>query len=182
MVSSSPIPFPGGTGKEKPKARPAEPHTTNALLETPGGSRVAAYSSSPVKSVPFLLNGKPETETEMEAEAEAEANGEKVSTPKKTKRAKKIPVATGPPLGVPPPTSTTETLLHDACAHLLKVDPKLKAVIDKHHCKMFSPEGLMEPVEPFQALASGIIGQQVCLHVLISISFLSTIPIYKHTI
>jgi DNA-3-methyladenine glycosylase II len=34
-------------------------------------------------------------------------------------------------------------------------------VIDKHHCKLFSPEGLSEDVEPFQALSSGIMSQQV---------------------
>jgi hypothetical protein len=34
-----------------------------------------------------------------------------------------------------PPTSTVETLLEDACAHLIKVDPKLKTLIEKHHCE-----------------------------------------------
>lgn len=62
-----------------------------------------------------------------------------------------------------PPTSTTETLLKDACEHLCKVDPKLKDLVDRHHCEIFSPEGLKEVVEPFTALASGIIGQQVCI-------------------
>jgi DNA-3-methyladenine glycosylase II len=56
---------------------------------------------------------------------------------------------------------TTGNLLQKACEHLVKVDPRFKVVIDKHHCKMFSPEGLQEEVEPFTALASGIMGQQV---------------------
>jgi DNA-3-methyladenine glycosylase II len=56
---------------------------------------------------------------------------------------------------------TTGNLLEKACEHLIKVDPRLKVVIDKHHCKLFSPEGLQEEVEPFTALASGIISQQV---------------------
>jgi len=34
-------------------------------------------------------------------------------------------------------------------------------LIEKHHCKIFSPEGLREVVDPFTALASSIIGQQV---------------------
>jgi DNA-3-methyladenine glycosylase II len=59
------------------------------------------------------------------------------------------------------PSLTTENLLEKACEHLIKVDPRLKAVIDKHHCKVFSPEGLQEEVEPFTALASGIMAQQV---------------------
>ena len=58
-------------------------------------------------------------------------------------------------------TTTTKCLLDEACAHLIKVDPKLKAVIDKHHCRVFSPEGLAETIDPFRSLASGIISQQV---------------------
>lgn len=56
---------------------------------------------------------------------------------------------------------TTENLLERACAHLVSVDPRLKTLIDKHHCRMFSPEGLAEEVDPFIALSSGIMGQQV---------------------
>lgn len=57
---------------------------------------------------------------------------------------------------------STENVLERACAHLVSVDPRLKTIIDKHHCRLFSPEGLAEEVDPFIALASSIIGQQVC--------------------
>ncbi|KAK2813157.1 hypothetical protein FQN50_000834 [Emmonsiellopsis sp. PD_5] len=63
--------------------------------------------------------------------------------------------------GLPRPTTTTGTLLEEAVAHLLKIAPQLKAVIDKHPCPLFSPAGLAEEIDPFNALASGIIGQQV---------------------
>lgn len=33
--------------------------------------------------------------------------------------------------------------------------------IDAHHCRIFSPEGLAEKIDPFESLASGIISQQV---------------------
>ena len=62
---------------------------------------------------------------------------------------------------LPRPTTTTEHLLEDACAHLLKVDPGLKAVVHQHHCKTFSPEGLAEEVDPFRSLVSSILAQQV---------------------
>jgi hypothetical protein len=52
--------------------------------------------------------------------------------------------------------------LDDACAFLCKVDPKLRPLVEKHRCRIFSPEGLREVVEPFTALSSGIMGQQVC--------------------
>lgn len=63
--------------------------------------------------------------------------------------------------GVPRPTTTTDRLLEEACAHLIKTDPRLKPVIEKHHCRIFSPEGLAEEVDPFRSLSSGIIAQQV---------------------
>lgn len=60
-----------------------------------------------------------------------------------------------------PPTTTTKTLLDEACAHLVQVDDRLKPVVEKHHCRIFSPEGLSETIDPFRALASGIMAQQV---------------------
>lgn len=56
---------------------------------------------------------------------------------------------------------TTASILEDALAHLIKVEPKLKPVIDKHHCHVFSHEGLAEEIDPFNSLVSGIISQQV---------------------
>ncbi|KAK5660102.1 hypothetical protein OQA88_13571 [Cercophora sp. LCS_1] len=58
-------------------------------------------------------------------------------------------------------TTTTATLLEEACAHLIEVDPRMKPLIEAHHCHIFSPGGLAEQVDPFEALASGIISQQV---------------------
>lgn len=56
---------------------------------------------------------------------------------------------------------TTAGILEDALAHLIKIEPKLKPVIDKHHCEVFSPQGLAEKIDPFNSLVSGIISQQV---------------------
>ena len=63
--------------------------------------------------------------------------------------------------GLPRPTTTTGHILGEACAHLTRIDPRLKTVIEKHECRIFSPEGLEEEIDPFCALASGIISQQV---------------------
>ncbi|KAK0708782.1 DNA glycosylase [Apiosordaria backusii] len=60
-----------------------------------------------------------------------------------------------------PSTTTTTNLLEEACAHLMKVDPRMKPLIEKHSCHIFSPEGLSEKIDPFESLASGIISQQV---------------------
>ncbi|KAK2625076.1 hypothetical protein QTJ16_005445 [Diplocarpon rosae] len=57
--------------------------------------------------------------------------------------------------------STSGNILDEAVAHLIKIEPKLKPVIEKHPCYMFSPEGLAEEIDPFMSLTSGIISQQV---------------------
>ncbi|KAG5927408.1 hypothetical protein E4U42_002280 [Claviceps africana] len=58
---------------------------------------------------------------------------------------------------------TTENLLDTACAHLISIDARVRPLVEKNknHCKMFSPEGLAEKIDPFESLASGIISQQV---------------------
>jgi DNA-3-methyladenine glycosylase II len=56
---------------------------------------------------------------------------------------------------------TTGNILDEALAHLIKVEPKLKPVIDQHPCNVFSPDGLAEEIDPFKSLVSGIISQQV---------------------
>ncbi|KAH9223587.1 HhH-GPD superfamily base excision DNA repair protein [Leptodontidium sp. 2 PMI_412] len=57
--------------------------------------------------------------------------------------------------------TTSGNILEEAVAHLIQVEPKLKPVIEKHPCHMFSPEGLAEEIDPFMSLTSGIISQQV---------------------
>lgn len=61
----------------------------------------------------------------------------------------------------PHPNSTTATLLSQACAHLISVEPKLAPLIHKHPCHIFSPSGLAEQIDPFRSLTSGIMAQQV---------------------
>lgn len=72
-------------------------------------------------------------------------------------------IITNPSLKEPstPSKSTTATLLSKACAHLIAIDPRLQSLIEAHHCRIFSPEGLAELIDPYEALASGIISQQV---------------------
>lgn len=88
-------------------------------------------------------------------------------SPSKKRKATEAPPDVGSP--VKKGSSSIDTLLKDAEAYLIKVDAefmgngRLERLIASHHCKMFNPEGLKEVVDPFTALASGIIGQQVRL-------------------
>lgn len=63
--------------------------------------------------------------------------------------------------GLPRPTTTTGQILEEACAHLVRADARLQPLIEKHHCRIFSSEGLAEEVDPFHSLCSGIMAQQV---------------------
>jgi DNA-3-methyladenine glycosylase II len=61
---------------------------------------------------------------------------EVVESPGKRTRKVKVKVAVPPDVGERrAPTSTVETLLRDAEAHLVRVDPRLQPLIEKHHCK-----------------------------------------------
>ncbi|KAK1970295.1 HhH-GPD superfamily base excision DNA repair protein [Colletotrichum sublineola] len=61
----------------------------------------------------------------------------------------------------PAKRTTTANILEEACRHLIKVDPRMKPLIEKNHCRIFSPEGLADKIDPFESLCSGIISQQV---------------------
>ncbi|KAI5858200.1 DNA glycosylase [Durotheca rogersii] len=65
------------------------------------------------------------------------------------------------PSKTPDSQITTANILEEACKHLISVDPRMKPLIEKHHCHIFSPAGLSEKIDPFEAICSGIISQQV---------------------
>ncbi|EXJ77680.1 DNA-3-methyladenine glycosylase II [Capronia epimyces CBS 606.96] len=72
-----------------------------------------------------------------------------------------LPESSPSKTGLPRPTATTNTILEQACNHLISVDPRLKVLIETHPCHIFSARGLAEQIDPFRSLTSGIIGQQV---------------------
>ncbi|QPH11637.1 hypothetical protein C2857_003475 [Epichloe festucae Fl1] len=98
----------------------------------------AALLSPETSRVVASKNAEPEPEPEPESESEPES-----------------------PSRAPATMITTENLLDTACAHLIRVDERMRPLVEKNHCKMFSPEGLAERIDPFESLASGIISQQV---------------------
>lgn len=70
-------------------------------------------------------------------------------------------IETVSPSKVPQVKTTTDNLLKEACDYLIKVDARMKPLVENHHCRVFSPEGLAEKIDPFENLSSGIISQQV---------------------
>ncbi|KAG5438983.1 hypothetical protein PCANB_002313 [Pneumocystis canis] len=58
-------------------------------------------------------------------------------------------------------SETHSTLLSEALDHLIKIDFRFQ-ILSKHFpCLLFSPEGLMEPINPFQSLCRAILSQQL---------------------
>ncbi|KAM0333358.1 hypothetical protein ACHAQA_002019 [Verticillium albo-atrum] len=123
-----------GTAK-KPRtaavARLADPNRTNAPLLSPETSRVVA------------------SKTAVESDSVSPS-----------KVARLVPTSSLVSEVNAHPT-TTENILVEACAHLIRVDPRMKSLIEKNPCQVFSPEGLAEKIDPFESLCSGIISQQV---------------------
>ncbi|KAI0470709.1 DNA glycosylase [Xylariaceae sp. FL0804] len=123
----------GATPKPRPAAvrRLASPRATNAQLVSPESSRVAATAAS-TTAPPGPPPPSPLTTTTT-------TTGGKTTTT----------------------TVTTENLLEVANAHLVSVDARMRPLVEKNHCRVFSPQGLAERVDPFESLCSGIISQQV---------------------
>ncbi|UKZ48684.1 hypothetical protein TrVGV298_002912 [Trichoderma virens] len=130
------------TKKQRPVAPPLTPTTSVAALN---GINGAAHKSVTRLADPRFSNAtllSPET-SRIVASRDAEA----------------VSPSKAPSLGVK--TTTTATILQEACDHLIKVDERMRPLIEKHHCRSFSPEGLAEKIDPFESLVSSIISQQV---------------------
>lgn len=134
---------------------------TSAALDPPtpsvGGLVSAQYSTGDIDDAtpppldrpvePHLTTATLVTPGGTQAVAYPKQNGDTDQSPSKT--------------GLPRPTATTGDLLDKACKYLVKVDPRMEALIAKHPCRIFSPEGLAEEIDPFRSLVSGIMAQQV---------------------
>lgn len=117
--------------------RVADPRATNAALLSPETSRVVVSARPPVEDL-----------SPVKPSAAAAAAATAV-------------VNDGPAAAQPETATTTANILEEACAHLIRVDPRMRPLVKAHHCHMFSPEGLAEQIDPFESLCSGIISQQV---------------------
>ncbi|KAF2086141.1 DNA glycosylase [Saccharata proteae CBS 121410] len=167
--STPPPPPPPATKRRRGPKAAASPGTAAPPPETPTPAAIGLMTSSP----PVALNGDGDgndaTVRHLARPAGPHATNATLQTPGGS-RLSAYAVDVSPSKGaaaVPRPTTTTGNLLAEAEAHLIRVDPSLRKVVEKHKCKVFSPEGLMEDVDPFRSLVSGILAQQVshlCAH------------------
>ncbi|PNP54506.1 hypothetical protein THARTR1_05063 [Trichoderma harzianum] len=130
------------TKKQRPVAPPLTPTTSVAALN---GTKGTAHKSVTRLADPRFSNAtllSPGT-SRIVASRDVEA----------------VSPSKAPSIGLKP--TTTATILQEACDHLIKVDERMRPLVEKHHCRSFSPEGLAEKIDPFESLVSSIISQQV---------------------
>lgn len=164
---------PGGANiSRKRKSAPVEPlNGSDVAPSTPKRKRAAKPILPPVTPTPAAvgLMAAPYSSGDIDDTAPppkkrlAVPNGTNAPliSPETRRRVTTKPVDQVSPSKVPNIKTTTGNILDEALKHLIRIEPKLKPVIDQHPCHVFSPEGLAEEIDPFRSLVSGIISQQV---------------------
>ncbi|KAI1826013.1 DNA-3-methyladenine glycosylase [Xylaria intraflava] len=144
---SPPTPTPNNV---KPAAEPTVPEEIG--LKTPMGKRprVAAIDRLADSNTTLATLLSPET-SRIVTSKNARARSPSVSPTKKLAQR----------LAPTPKTSAITDILEKANQHLISIDPRMRPLVEQNHCRIFSPEGLAEQIDPFEALCSGIISQQV---------------------
>ncbi|CAF9914165.1 MAG: 3-methyladenine DNA glycosylase [Alectoria fallacina] len=148
----------------KSKENPVSPLAKRARIETPKLQQKALskYSQDGSQMPTHLPNS--EVELSSNRPAEPHRTNAPQTTPKGSRLVtynKETADASPSKTGLPRPTTTTSHILDEACAHLVKMEPKLQPLIEKHYCRVFCPEGLAEECDPFRSLCSSIMAQQV---------------------
>lgn len=140
-----------------PRKRRARPNGTPTAPATPT-PRVADLLG------PGVPNGSPLNKPRTPAVtrlADPQTTNATLISPMTSRVVAPKPVEERSPSKTPAAKTTSANILEEACAHLIKVDPRMKPLIEKHTCKLFTPERLAEKVDPFECLVGSIISQQV---------------------
>ncbi|KAK0652992.1 DNA glycosylase [Cercophora newfieldiana] len=150
---------PPDTESAAPDEAPSTPQRRrkdNVIPETPTAAAIGLISET------LQTNGlvKPKSSA-VNRLADPNRTNAPLFSPETSRIVAPKPIDAVSPSKLPRVKTTTANLLEEACTHLVKVDPRMKPLIDNHHCRIFSPEGLAEEIDPFEALVSSIISQQV---------------------
>lgn len=148
----------------KPEGNSASPVAKVARIQTPEPQE--RVSSKLPQNTSQVANHLPNDVFESSFDRPAEPN--RTNAPLLTPRGSRLvpydqetAVASPSKIKIPRPTTTTSHILDEACAHLIKMEPMLQPLIEKHYCRVFCPEGLAEECDPFRSLCSSIMAQQV---------------------
>ena len=139
----------GAKRRHKPTHKSEEPSLgKRARIQTPEPQQKASSKESP----------NDEAHLSIDRPAEPHRTNAPLITPKGSRL---VTYSNGTANTSPRPTTTTSHILDEACAHLIKMEPLLQPLIEKHYCHVFCPEGLAEECDPFRSLCSSIMAQQV---------------------
>ncbi|KAF9781951.1 hypothetical protein IL306_012566 [Fusarium sp. DS 682] len=146
QVPSTPPP------RKRTQGKPATPAAPPPMTPTPAAAGLFAEPTSSTK--------KPRTAAVTRL-ANPKLTNATLLSPETSRLVASRDIENVSPSKAPQVNTTTENLLKEACDYLIKVDPRMKLLVESHHCRVFSPEGLAEKIDPFENLSSGIISQQV---------------------
>lgn len=151
--------------KRKPAASPAKEPTEAPT--TPTKKRMTARppltptpSAVGAISEPVAAGGKPRN-PRVNRLADPNTTNATLLSPESSRLIVSKDVELVSPSKAPRVKTTTETLLAEANKYLVSVDERMRPLVEKNFCRVFSPEGLAETIDPFESLVSGIISQQV---------------------
>lgn len=148
----------------QPEENSTSPLAKLARIQTPEPQeRALSKVSQESSQVPSHLS-KNNIEASFDRPAEPHRTNAPLLTPRGSRLVpydKETADASPSKTGIPEPTTTTGHILDEACAHLIKMEPMLQPLIEKHYCRVFCPEGLAEECDPFRSLCSSIMAQQV---------------------
>ena len=145
-------PSTGETPSTPKKKRSQLNGTVPPLPATPSAARLMAHPNEAI--------GKPRSAAVTRL-ADPLATNATLLSPETSRIVASRDVEPVSPSKPPRAKTTTANLLQVACDHLISVDERMRPLVEKNHCRIFSPEGLAEEIDPFEAIASGIISQQV---------------------
>jgi DNA-3-methyladenine glycosylase II len=175
-IKEDPVPGPevskkANTGQKRKIAPAPEPQQGDAAPSTPKRKRASKATIPPATPTPAEVRLMPAGYSSGDIDDPAPPAINRLVVPNGTNAPLLSPetrrVISNKPLAQVSPSkasqvkTTTGNILEEALAHLIKVSPKLKPLIEQHHCHVFSPEGLAEEIDPFGNLVSGILSQQV---------------------
>ncbi|GKT99750.1 dna-3-methyladenine glycosylase ii [Fusarium langsethiae] len=138
--------------RKRAQDKPATPAAPPPVTPTPAVAKAFAEATSSSK--------KPRSATVTRL-ANPKLTNATLLSPETSRLVASRDLETVSPSKAPEVKTTTDNLLQEACDYLIKVDSRMKPLIENHHCRAFSPEGLAEKIDPFESLSSSIIGQQV---------------------
>ncbi|PQE13264.1 hypothetical protein CJF32_00010600 [Rutstroemia sp. NJR-2017a WRK4] len=168
--------LPSGDGEAPPKkkktaAKASKPAVNDAPPATPPRTKSKAKTILPpitptpaaatIMSDPYNPDDSDAQPVPLDRLALPLGTNAPLVTPETHRLITRPPLDSISPSKAPAIKLSTTDILSKALEHLIKIEPKLKPVIERYPCRIFSPEGLAEEIDPFQALVSGIISQQV---------------------